>query len=181
MDVQRKHYARLVSITRLSWKQFKMLNREEPVEWPIPRADHEYVLGFMFDKKRESVVLIKRESGWQNGCFNGIGCEIKDADFKNGLITKFESVTGKKTEQSDWKTFALIQKPGKFKVWCLKSFQEELDVNTRTDELVAVIRLDDVQEYNRILDIDSLIRCALDDSIMIEVFTSTFLIRKGGT
>jgi hypothetical protein len=148
-----------------------MLNKQQwPVEWPVPRVDNEYVLGFMFDKKREHVVLIKRETGWQKGCFNGIGCEVKNADLKSALIKKFEFTAGKKTQESDWKTFALVQKPGKFRVWCLKSFQEELDVNTRTDELIAVMKLDDVQEYKRVLDIDNLIEAALDDSIMIEVF-----------
>lgn len=141
-------------------------------EWPIPKVNKEYVLGFMFDEQRKHVVLIKKEKPeWQRGCFNGVGGKIEEFDKQpvNAMVREFKEETGKETTENDWKSFSLMHRPGDYRVWCFKSFAKELNVDTKEDEQIVVMRLDDLKDYKRISNLDYLIEMALDNTIMMSI------------
>ena len=140
------------------------------VDWPVPKVNKEYVLGFMFDEQEKNVVVIKKiKPDWQAGSLNGIGGKIEshDKDSVSAMVREFKEETGKETTEKDWKSFALMERHGDYRVWCFKTFAKELNVTTKEDEQVLVMLIDDLKDYKRINNLDYLIELALDKTIII--------------
>jgi len=69
-----------------------------------------YVLAFVFDEYRESIILVKKTSPeWQKGLLNGVGGKIeKDEQPINAMVREFKEETGKLTDVQDWEYFGRI-------------------------------------------------------------------------
>jgi len=80
----------------------------------------DYCLGFVFDPKKENVLLLKKaRPEWQAGLFNGVGGKIEsDETPLDAMIREFEEETG--YENLDWGYF--IEMYGHdWRVYCYKS------------------------------------------------------------
>lgn len=63
-----------------------------------------YVLGFMFDKKREKVLLVEKTSpDFCAGKYNGVGGHIERGEKAiHAMVREFHEETGIFTEESEW-------------------------------------------------------------------------------
>jgi 8-oxo-dGTP diphosphatase len=68
----------------------------------------DYVAGFLFNKDRDHVVLIrKQQPEWQKGRLNGIGGKVEPSDIhsEKAMSREFQEETGVWIEPTDWNMF----------------------------------------------------------------------------
>ncbi len=66
-----------------------------------------YVLGFLFSEDFKSVALIKKNKGWQKGCWNGVGGHVEPHERGyDAMIREFQEETG--VLVNDWHKFGLM-------------------------------------------------------------------------
>ena len=105
------------------------------------------VVGLMFDKTGEDVVLInKRRPAWQSGKWNGPGGSIKDRESHwDAMVREFYEETGVKTGIMDWTTAVILkgtnqQEQEDWEVFFLFAFNDQAvrNAKTQTDELIQI-------------------------------------------
>lgn len=88
-----------------------------------------YVLGFLFDLKDDTVLLVrKNRPTWQEGLLNGIGGKIENGEEPlEAMIREFKEEVG--YEQDDWNHFLTCKFSGeeKSKMYCFKIFKFGFD------------------------------------------------------
>jgi 8-oxo-dGTP diphosphatase len=123
----------------------------------------EYVLGFIFDKTFDHVVLInKLRPDWQKGFLNGIGGKIDDYEYPIEAM-KRECFEECGLEIDTWKNFAVIGGEG-FNIWCYKvnlNIYENIIFN-KTDEVVDIFKVKDLNNLNVISNLKWIIPMAID-------------------
>ncbi len=79
----------------------------------------EYVVGFLFDEKKEKVLLIEKQSpAWQFGKLNGVGGKIEpNENCQAAMNREFLEETG--VEMIQWTRFFTIEDQGRtWKLFC---------------------------------------------------------------
>jgi 8-oxo-dGTP diphosphatase len=68
-----------------------------------------YVIGFLFDKERENLILIqKTKPEWQRGNYNGVGGKVELGEtYEQAMVREFEEETGIK-DKINWQLFNLM-------------------------------------------------------------------------
>lgn len=126
-----------------------------------------YVLGFLFSADMQSVALIhKNKPAWQRGKFNGIGGKLEDGETAvQAMYREFLEETGVITDPMQWKYHGIMRRVN------LSSSGEEFEcfvfsmcndayiqtIQTKTDELVEVVKLSELNNQSRISNLDWLI------------------------
>ena len=69
-----------------------------------------YVLGFLFNEDRSSVVLIRKSKPvWQSGLLNGVGGKIEEGETPlNAMIREFREEAGVDTTQIKWRQYCTM-------------------------------------------------------------------------
>lgn len=117
------------------------------------------VVGFLFDDRRQQVVLLIRNSpAWQKGKFNGVGGKIEQGEKPvEAMVREFEEEAGVATDQNYWQHFASMELSpggsGKYDsgtIYCFKAFNSEYvqKVHSATDEVVCVMSLDNMSDLD---------------------------------
>lgn len=125
-------------------------------------SNTDYVVGFLFDKERERVVLIKKNRpDWQKGLLNGVGGHIeKDEAPYDAMIREFEEETG--VVVLSWKRYQVTKYPGAtlhiYRAFHTKALES---VKSTTDEQVTVATIKELPD-NIIANLAWLIPMALD-------------------
>ena len=133
--------------------------------------DH-YVVGFMFSKDRERVVLIeKKRSHWQAGLFNGPGGHIERGEALFRAMTReFNEEAGMYVPEAKWQEVAIVNCPSTrvhfFRSFCdlggVRCYGESL-----TDEPIRVFRMDRLPPMEEIVWPSGwLLRACLDDDLI---------------
>ena len=106
--------------------------------------EHEYVLGFAFDRLAGEVCLIrKRRPAWQRGKLNGVGGSLDgNEDEAHAMRREFREETGVDIEESRWRIFARLTtiRPGVARIWLFTANLEPGD-DPRTCEDEEVIEM----------------------------------------
>lgn len=132
-----------------------------------------YVLGFAFDVKGLTTVLIHKERpSWQKGLWNGVGGKVEDTDINqwDAMSREFLEETGTKINPVDWKHFATMRfdadiMGGVAEVYCFKCFSDEIyKCKTVEEEEVKLFSVFNLPE-KRIEHVQILIDLALTDNI----------------
>lgn len=128
-----------------------------------------YVLGFLFDDKKELVALIeKQKPEWQKGHLNGIGGKIEDTDASEefAMAREFQEETGVQTDSSKWRKFATMTSDDWIVTCYTQSDSDALDrVITTTCEQVSIIHVTAVRHHKTISNVPWLISMALDENM----------------
>lgn len=107
-----------------------------------------YVLGFMFDTRGKFVVLIQKNKPlWQKGLFNGVGGKIEPNESAHEAMGReFEEETGVHTCYRNWRKYGKMSGTdwGCDLFYCLADGGELADVRTVTEEVVKIVKVDDV-------------------------------------
>lgn len=123
-----------------------------------------YVLGFMFSDDKKHVVLIrKNKPAWQAGLLNGVGGKIEENELPHdAMVREFYEETG--ATHDSWELFAEMTN-SQFIVYCYKASASGLRVESKTDEVVMRIKVDDLltNEYQTIGNLKWLVTMALDN------------------
>ena len=102
-----------------------------------------YVVGFLFDQRGETVVLIqKNRPAWQAGKLNGVGGHIEDGEEpRDAMVREFFEKTGVCINPEEWEHVGTMHRPGPadaFECHVFRAFSEKwLNVCTMTDEVVT--------------------------------------------
>jgi 8-oxo-dGTP diphosphatase len=104
-----------------------------------------YVVGFMFNKNLDKVVLIrKNRPNWQAGKLNGVGGHVEDGEtFYGAMVREFKEETG--VEVKDWTRLITITSEidcfySRF-YFCIGNVYE---CNSVTDEKIEVVDVNDL-------------------------------------
>lgn len=122
------------------------------------------VVGFMFNRKETDVLLIeKKKPVWQEGLLNGIGGKVKNGEsFLAAMIREFKEECGIFFEEwryiitmsgDDWEVQVFTSKTDD--VFYFKSMEEER---------VHLIRIDELDEYMHVSNLQWLIPMCLDSN-----------------
>jgi len=97
-----------------------------------------YVAGFLFDKKEQRVVLIKKKHPeWQKGHLNAVGGKIEPGETPlMAMRREFWEEAGESIE--DWKQFVRLGSPGAWEVFFFVAHGDVDKVRTCTDEEIEV-------------------------------------------
>lgn len=128
-----------------------------------------YVAGFMFNKTKTKVALIrKNKPEWQKGLLNGIGGKIEEGEHMiDAMCREFKEETGLKTFYYDWKH--LVNLESKRDNWIVDFFYsdtllENLDeLKTTTDEEVIIIDVSNLDNESVIPNLRWLIKMCFDE------------------
>jgi 8-oxo-dGTP diphosphatase len=107
-----------------------------------------YVLGFMFDKKKEYVLLVrKNRPAWQRGKLNGIGGKLESGEsYDAAMIREFKEETGIQTYQHQWQFFGEMMSHAhedSFSVAMYRAFSDEVFKAVQTtDEPIFLVKVD---------------------------------------
>lgn len=123
----------------------------------------EYVLGFLFNRGMDSVVLIeKQRPEWQKQKLNGIGGKIEPEDEScyQAMCREFKEETG--AFVCLWEKFSEM-KGQNWTVHCFYSVTDDIyQVSTITDETVRIVSIQDLDSYDLLPNIKWLINLCLD-------------------
>lgn len=100
-----------------------------------------YVLGFLFSKDRESILLIEKNiPEWQKGLFNGIGGKIEKGENPSDAMNReCEEECG--LSDIDWKHYASLDGQD-FKVFVFRAFIENIwDVEQKESEKLLISKI----------------------------------------
>lgn len=99
----------------------------------------QYVLGFLIDRTRGEVVVVrKNRPAWQSGKYNGVGGKVEVGEtLAEAMQREFLEETGH--EREDWERYCVLIGHG-FQVHVFCAFDSNLDakVAQTTDEVIAV-------------------------------------------
>ncbi len=112
------------------------------------------VVGFMFDKALEEVLLIEKvKPAWMAGTLNGPGGSIESNELPiDAMVREWKEETDVDTKPEDWQEFAVINHP-KIDIYFFRSFQpwkilsgarampqfDENGVKKHADELLKLV------------------------------------------
>lgn len=96
-----------------------------------------YVVGFLFDKTLENVVLIrKNRPEWQRNKWNGVGGHIEEGETAAcAMAREFEEETGKAIGEREWKGYGRLHGPG-WEIFLFFAVDGHEGITTKTDEVV---------------------------------------------
>lgn len=122
-----------------------------------------YVLGFMFDKQLERVVLIKKNRPeWQKGLFNGLGGKVEENETPfDAMVREFNEEAG--IENNNWKLYAKMVGIH-FNIDCFYTTDELHNIRTKTDEELRIFYVDHIVSP-QVENLKWLIPLALDSMI----------------
>lgn len=121
-----------------------------------------YVNGFLFNKDRSMVALIRKEKPeWQKDRLNGIGGKIEDGETPLfAMQREFEEETGAVVE--DWHHFAALFHSGHIIHFFVSFEQDTVKLNSTTDEKVGWYLVSNLNSQPIIGNLKWLIPLALD-------------------
>lgn len=124
-----------------------------------------YVLGFMFSNSLKEVALIKKTKPlWQVGFLNGIGGKVEnDECFMDAMIREFEEEAGLKTISNNWTFFARMSKIDDWSIGCYYSIGNLNKLKTKTDEIIRIVKVSNINRLKVISGCKWLIPLALDN------------------
>ena len=101
-----------------------------------------YSCGFMFNQRRSSVVLIRKEKPeWQTGSLNGIGGKVEPGEWaKQSMIREYEEEAG--VHYEDWIHFATITDNETFEVVFFKASDYDAYSDSMTMEGEEIVKSD---------------------------------------
>lgn len=115
-----------------------------------------YVLGFVMDKKKEKIVLIKKNRpDFQSGKLNGLGGKIEDGETPVEAIKReIMEESGIVIDYSDLNHIGLIQdNKDEFKVDVFHAEISDIEkAKTLTDEKVIVFSIEDALKQENLID-----------------------------
>lgn len=120
-----------------------------------------YVVGFLFVEGGNRVALIKKQRpAWQFGRLNGIGGKIEpDESPLEAMRREFKEETWLDVE--DWRAYAVLT-AGEAKIHFFTASRPTADLQSVTDELVDLYRVQDLGHLPIIRNLAWLIPLALD-------------------
>jgi 8-oxo-dGTP diphosphatase len=143
-------------------------------------TEKQYVLGFLFDPEKSTVLLIeKKRPAWQSGRLNGIGGKVEPGELPlTAMVREFEEETG--VILTRWTQFAVMRgndsavgSPEDYLIHCYKAFSYSIGATkTATDEEVFCIRLDNFLNCPIMPNLAWLIPLALDGDTRADVITA---------
>lgn len=104
-----------------------------------------YVLGFVFDKDFNKVVLIKKNKpDWQKGKLNGIGGKIENGEEESDAMTReFLEEAGVFIHSNNWHNFATLN-GSDFCVECFTAVINNFDeIKTMEEEEIYIYNLNE--------------------------------------
>lgn len=126
----------------------------------------EYVLGFLFTKERNQVVLIQKQRPfWQKGYWNGVGGKLEENETpQDAMVRECEEETGVKIES--WVNKGVLEDLQKtYKVYIFVAFDDHaVDCKTIKDEQIGVYQLPQLDSLNCLPNVQWLIKAMLDDN-----------------
>lgn len=142
---------------------------------PVIQVPTRYVLGFLFNKPRTSVVLIRKQKpAWQAGLLNGIGGKIEPGEMESeAMAREFKEETGVTTDGSRWRRFCEMTGDG-FTVYCYKTQDDEAWARAATEETERVEKHgpDRISKECCVSNLIWLIELALDDNYGREFYVT---------
>ncbi len=99
-----------------------------------------YVVGFMFDSKMESVVMVKKNRpAWQAGLHNGIGGKIEDGETPvDAMVREFSEEAGVESAAGMWAHVLTLRFPyAEVEFFACQNDEIFRTVKTCTDEEVV--------------------------------------------
>ena len=130
----------------------------------------QYVLGFMFNKDKSKVALIKKNRpDWQYGLYNGIGGKIFNGESdgyetaEQAMYREFKEETGFTSSEPIWKFYAKMFNDD-FQVDVFTSIGNLSKLKTMTDEKVVIFKVKDISKNRKkfISNLSWLIEMAID-------------------
>lgn len=115
----------------------------------------EMVLGFVFDAPLEWVALIRKQRpDWQKGKWNGIGGRVQPGeDPLTAMVREFEEEAGLNIPEPYWTRTVVMD--GRMHGWRVHVFTTNShyahDVQTKTDEVVAMFKLSSLHQFDGII------------------------------
>lgn len=121
-----------------------------------------YVVGFLFSTDLKRVALVtKNRPQWQAGLLNGIGGKIEPGETNiTAMVREFNEEAG--VLIPDWKHFATMSEDGQFALDVFASTGDVDLVSTKTDEMIGIYQVKDIQQLNTIENIPWLVLLAVD-------------------
>lgn len=113
-------------------------------------TESKFVLGFMFSIDRQNILLMhKNRPDYQKGLLNGIGGRMLEKETPiDAMIREFKEETSVQTYVHEWDQYAIMNKPGVFKVYCFRAFNNKLwEAKTITDEAIKIFHMVVESEY----------------------------------
>lgn len=133
-----------------------------------------YVVGFMFDQRMTSVVLIRKlKPAWQVGMLNGVGGKVNPGEADRvAMVREFREEAGVHFE--DWKKFATISDGKEFKVTFYAAADYEAYRDVQSVEAETIVKSNirgrgDIGfsiDASSVFNINWLIPLALDEKIV---------------
>jgi 8-oxo-dGTP diphosphatase len=128
----------------------------------------EYVLGFVFNKNKSSVILLRKtKPNWQAGKLNGVGGKIEKGETScEAMIRETQEEIGIVTDKNDWTLYCTMKGYG----WMVHVFKAILEnerfdlVEAKTEEEPFVLNVHDISEFECISNVEWLVHMALDDN-----------------
>lgn len=125
-------------------------NKLDPRAVADPKKLVEYVVGFLFDRNHDYVVLIeKKRPGWMAGLLNGVGGGVEPGESpEDAMRREFKEETG--VEQFIWRRFCTLKTyNGERHLRCVvhylaafASIKHLRNCRTTTDERIGVYRVE---------------------------------------
>jgi 8-oxo-dGTP diphosphatase len=148
----------------------------------------EYVLGFLFDDKKELVVLIeKQKPEWQKGFLNGVGGKVEESDSRGpeynrlqrattAMVREFKEESGVKTKEINWRIFAVMEGND----WVVSCFTYTNSaalskVITCTNEKIYIIHVTALAHHKVLSNIPWIVPMALDENMGNHPFYATII------
>lgn len=134
------------------------------------KYNKQYVLGFIFDKDKQNVVLIhKNRPKWQKNKLNGLGGSVEEhlkEDAYDAIRREVYEESNLKTEYKDWTLYHIMNGPD-YIVYTFFTFIDSdnfKDIISKTDEKVMICPIFDIfkDKYPILDNIKDLLNEALD-------------------
>ncbi len=133
-------------------------------------AQQLYVVGFLFDEKKQRVVVIKKNKpDWQKGKLNGVGGKIEPGELAS-VAMKREFLEEAGIEIENWTEFLIVQDFNEeyYKMFVYKATATTAQlkkIESKTDEEVTIINIRDIPMLNTIQNLNWMIQMALDHEV----------------
>ncbi len=118
-------------------------SKTKPITIEVPKITRGYVVGLMFDRSLERIVLIRKEHGPKCvvGKWNGPGGKIEHGETSNeAMAREFHEETGVATLAGHWNQFCTIRGEGFFVDFFWNTIPSLNEAKTKTDEEVKIFR-----------------------------------------
>jgi len=128
----------------------------------------EYVLGFLFNRAGDQVVLIEKQTPeWQRGQLNGVGGKIEVGETpRQAMEREFAEEAGVLFQ--DWECIILMSGVN-WRVTCFRAFDESafMQVSSTGHERIVRCQVCDIPRYSRLDNLEMLVAIAKDRSGLI--------------